>query len=87
MKILSLLLRHNYASEPWRESWAFRGRITFEGSAGSRALSGENWLLHYDVKRDVLRALAFEIEALASTERETSSPQEGLTPSNRSVVI
>jgi ArsR family transcriptional regulator len=82
MKILSLLLRHNYCVRTLaRKLELSEGAVSQHLKVLREAglLSGEKrgYFMHYDVKRDVLRALAFEIEALASTERETSSPQEG----------
>lgn len=87
MKILSLLLRHNYCVR------ALARKLKFSEGAVSQHLKvlrdaglliGEKkgYFMHYDVNRDVLHALAAEIEALASMERELCTPEEGKCPSS-----
>jgi ArsR family transcriptional regulator len=82
MKILSLLLCHNYCVR------ALARKLGLSESAVSQhlkvlrdaeLLSGEKrgYFMHYNVNRDVLHALAAEIEVLASMEQELCSPEEG----------
>lgn len=82
MKILSLLLRHNYCVR------ALARKLELSEGAVSQhlkvlrevgLLSGEKkgYFMHYDVNRDVLHELAAEIESLASIERELCTPDEG----------
>lgn len=82
MKILSLLLRHNYcvralARKLELSEGAVSQHLKVLRDAG--LLSGEKrgYFMHYDVNRDVLHALATDIEALAQIEREACRPKEG----------
>lgn len=81
MNILSLLLRHNYcvralAKKLELTEGAVSQHLKVLRDAG--LLSGEKkgHFMHYDVNRDVLHALAADIEALARVERETCKPEE-----------
>ena len=82
MKILSLLLRHNYCVR------ALARKLEFSEGAVSQhlkvlrdagLLNGEKkgYFMHYDVNREVLHKLAADIEALAFIERELCTPEEG----------
>ncbi|NLX78038.1 MAG: winged helix-turn-helix transcriptional regulator [Clostridiaceae bacterium] len=80
MKILSLLLRHNYCVRALaRELKLSEGAVSQHLKVLRYAglLSGEKkgYFMHYDVNRDVLHALAADIEALAGIERETCRPE------------
>lgn len=82
MKILSLLLRHNYCVRALARKLEFsEGAISqhLKVLRDAGLLSGEKkgYFMHYDVNRDVLHALAVEIESLASLERELCTPDEG----------
>ena len=82
MKILSLLLRHNYCVRALaRKLELSEGAVSqhLKVLRDAELLSGEKkgYFMHYDVNRDVLHALAAEIESLASMERELCTPDEG----------
>jgi len=82
MKILSLLLRHNYCVRALaRKLELSEGAVSQQLKVLRNAglLSGEKrgYFMHYDVNRDVLNTLAAEIEVLASMERELCTPKEG----------
>jgi ArsR family transcriptional regulator len=82
MKILSLLLRHNYCVRALaRKLELSEGAVSqhLKVMRDAELLSGEKkgYFMHYDVNRDVLHALAAEIESLAAMERELCTPDEG----------
>ena len=82
MKILSLLLRHNYCVRALaRKLGLSEGAVSqhLKVLRGAGLLTGEKkgYFMHYDVNREVLRALAAEIEELASLERKPCTPEEG----------
>ena len=82
MKILTLLLRHNYCVR------ALARKLKLSEATISQHLKvlreadlivGEKrgYFMHYDVKRAVLHELAAEIDALAAIERKACTPQDG----------
>jgi ArsR family transcriptional regulator len=82
MKILSLLLRHNYcvralARKLELSEGAVSQHLKVLRDAG--LLSGEKkgYFMHYDINRDVLHALAADIEALTCVERDACKPEAG----------
>jgi len=82
MKILSLLLRHNYCVRALsRKLELSEGAVSqhLKVLRDAGLLSGEKrgYFMHYDVNREVLHALAADIEALARIEREACRPEEG----------
>ena len=82
MKILSLLLRHNYcvralARKLKLSEGAVSQHLKVLRDAGLLIGEKKGYFMHYDVNRDVLHVLAAEIEALASLEREPCTPEEG----------
>jgi ArsR family transcriptional regulator len=82
MKILSLLLRHNYCVRALaRKLELSEGAVSqhLKVMRDAELLSGEKkgYFMHYDVNRDVLHALAAEIESLAAMERELCTSGEG----------
>jgi len=82
MKILSLLLRHNYcvralARKLELSEGAVSQHLKVLRDAGLLIGEKKGYFMHYDVNRDVLHALAAEIEGLASLEWELCTPEEG----------
>ncbi len=82
MKILVLLLRHNYCVRALAKKLELsEGAVSqhLKVLRDAELLRGEKkgYFMHYDVNRDVLHALATEIESLASMERELCTPDEG----------
>ncbi len=82
MKILSLLLRHNYCvREPARKLELSEGAVSQHlkvlREAGLLSGKKKGYFMHYDINRDVLHALAADIEALTSVEREVCKPEAG----------
>ncbi len=87
MKILSLLLRHNYcvralARKLELSEGAVSQHLKVLRDAGLLTGKKKGYFMHYDVNRDVLHALTADIEALASTEREVCTPEAGGCPSS-----
>lgn len=81
MKILSLLLHHNYcvralARKLGLSEGAVSQHLKVLRDAGLLTGEKKGYFMHYDVNRDVLHALAADIEALASIEREFCTPDE-----------
>lgn len=82
MKILLLLLRHNYcvralARKLELSEGAVSQHLKVLRDAGLLIGEKKGYFMHYDVNRDILHALAADIEALASIEREVCTPEEG----------
>ncbi|WP_294857077.1 helix-turn-helix transcriptional regulator [uncultured Oscillibacter sp.] len=82
MKILSLLLRHNYcvralARKLELSEGAISQHLKVLRDAGLLTGEKKGYFMHYDVNREVLHALAADIEELASVEREACTPEEG----------
>jgi ArsR family transcriptional regulator len=82
MKIVSLLLRHNYCVRALAKNLNFTEATISQHLKVLREaglLKGEKrgYFMHYDVKRDVLRELSAEIEKLAAIEREVCTPDIG----------
>ncbi len=82
MKILSLLLRHNYcvralARKLELSEGAVSQHLKILRDAGLLIGEKKGYFMHYDVDRGVLHALAAEIDGLASLERELCTPEEG----------
>lgn len=87
MKILSLLLKHNYcvralARKLELSEGAVSQHLKVLRDAGFLTGEKRGYFMHYDVNRDVLHALALEMEKLASVEREACTPEEGGCPSS-----
>lgn len=82
MKILSLLLRHNYcvralARKLELSEGAISQHLKVLRDAGLLTGERKGYFMHYDVNRGVLHALAKDIEELACVEREACTPEEG----------
>lgn len=82
MKILKLLLRHNYCVRALARNLQLSEATISQHLKVLREaglLSGEKrgYFMHYDVKRAVLHELAGEIEALATIGREVCTPEKG----------
>jgi ArsR family transcriptional regulator len=87
MQILSLLLRHNYcvralAKKLELSEGAVSQHLKVLREAGLLIGEKKGYFMHYDVNRDVLHALAADIEALARIEREACRPEAGECPSS-----
>lgn len=81
MKIVALLLKHNYcvralAGELGVSEAAVSQHLKVLREAGLLAGEKKGYYMHYDLNRDMLRALANEITALASIEREPCAPEK-----------
>lgn len=86
MKILSLLLRRGYcvralARKLELSEGAVSQHLKVLRDAGLLTGEKKGYFMHYAVNRDVLHALAAELEALACVEREACTPEEGGCPS------
>ena len=82
MKILRLLLSHNYCVRALAKNLniseaAVSQHLKTLREAGLIVGSKQSYFVHYSVNRDVLRALAEDIEALAQIERETTNLPSG----------
>jgi ArsR family transcriptional regulator len=82
MKILSLLLQHNYCVRALaRKLELSEGAVSqhLKVLRDTGLLTGEKkgYFMHYDVNREVLHALAADLEKLACVEQEACSPEEG----------
>ena len=82
MKILALLLKHNYCVRALARNLGLAEATVSQHLKVLREaglLTGEKrgYFMHYDVERKVLRELAADIEALAATEREVCTPAVG----------
>lgn len=82
MKILLLLLRHNYcvrslARKLELSEGAILQHLKVLRDAGLLRGEKRGYFMHYDVNRDVLHDLASEIKEMASMERELCTPKEG----------
>ena len=82
MKILKLLLSHNYCVRALAKNLniseaAVSQHLKTLREAGLIVGSKQSYFVHYSVNRDVLHALAEDIEALAQIERETSDFPSG----------
>ena len=82
MKILSLLLQHNYcvralARKLELSEGAVSQHLKVLRDAGLLTGEKKGYFMHYDVNREVLHALAADLEKLACVEREACSPEEG----------
>ena len=87
MKILRLLLSHNYCVRALAKNLniseaAVSQHLKTLREAGLIVGSKQSYFVHYSVNRDVLHALAEDIEALAQIEREapadfTSEQEQG----------
>ena len=76
MKILRLLLSHNYCVRALAKNLniseaAVSQHLKTLREAGLNVGSTQSYFVHYSVNRDVLHALAMDIEALTQIERET----------------
>ena len=81
MKILLLLLKHSYcvralARKLELSEGAISQQLKVLREAGLLTGEKKGYFMHYDVNRDELHALAADIEALASIEREVCIPEE-----------
>lgn len=82
MKILTLLLKHNYCVRALARNLNFTEATISQHlkvlrEAGLLVGEKRGYFMHYDVERNVLRELAGEIEALAAIEREACTPEKG----------
>ncbi|WRS28622.1 metalloregulator ArsR/SmtB family transcription factor [Oscillospiraceae bacterium MB08-C2-2] len=82
MKILTLLLQHNYcvralANKLELTEATISQHLKVLREAGLLVGEKRGYFMHYDVERSVLHELASEIEALAAVERESCTPQKG----------
>ncbi len=91
MKILSLLLRHNYcvralARKLELSEGAVSQHLKILRDAGLLIGEKKGYFMHYDVDRGVLHALAAEIDGLASLERSFVPRRKAdAIPPNRSI--
>jgi len=82
MKILTLLLQHNYCVRALARSLelteaTISQHLKVLRQAGLLVGEKRGYFMHYDVERSVLHELANEIEKLAAIERETCTPEKG----------
>lgn len=82
MKILTLLLEHNYCVGALARSLelteaAISQHLKVLREAGLLIGEKRGYFMHYDVERNVLHELSREIEALATIEREACMPEKG----------
>ena len=82
MKILTLLLEHNYCVRALARSLelteaTISQHLKVLREAGLLFGEKRGYFMHYDVERAVLYELATEIEKLAEIERETCTPEKG----------
>lgn len=82
MKVLTLLLEHNYCVRTLARSLelteaAISQHLKVLREAGLVIGEKRGYFMHYDVERAVLRELAEEIETLAAIERKTCTPEKG----------
>jgi len=82
MKILSLLLRHNYCVRALARNLelsesTISQHLKVLREAGLLVGEKRGYFMHYDVERKVLHELAGEIEELAVIEREACTPEMG----------
>lgn len=81
MKILTLLLHHNYCVRALARELNFSEATISQHLKvlrEARLIAGEKrgYFMHYDVERKVLRELACEIEAMANIKRQAFIPEE-----------
>ena len=81
-KIVMLLLRHNFcvgalARKLGLSKGAVSQHLKVLREAGLLTGERKGHFMHYDVNREVLRALAAQIDELASIQREPCTPGEG----------
>lgn len=82
LQIIELLLRHNYCVRALARKLdvteaAVSQHLKVLREAGLLIGEKRGYYMHYDVDRQMLRALADEIYALAELQREPCSPQQG----------
>ena len=82
MKILTLLLGHNYCVRALARSLrlteaTISQHLKVMREAGLLVGEKRGYFMHYDVERTVLHELAGEIEILAAIEREACTPEQG----------
>ena len=82
MKILSLLLRHDYcvralARKLELTEGAVSQHLKILRDAGFLTGEKRGYFMHYEVNRDSLHNLAVDIEVLASIKHESCTPEEG----------
>lgn len=82
MKILKLLLQHNYCVRAVARKLdiseaAVSQHLKVMREAGLLVGEKKGYFMHYDVNRDVLHNLAKEIETLALIEQEACTPEQG----------
>ena len=81
MKILKLLLKHNYcvralANELELTEATVSQHLKVLREAGLLVGEKRGYFMHYTVEREALHELAKEIEALVAIEQETCQPKE-----------
>ena len=82
MKILTLLLKHNYCVRALARKLklteaTISQHLKVLREAGLLIGEKRGYFMHYDVERAVLHELAGEIETLTAIERETCTPEMG----------
>lgn len=82
MKILKLLLKHNYCVRALARNLklseaTISQHLKILREAGLLVGEKRGYFMHYDVERAVLHELAREIEVLAEIEREACTPEIG----------
>ena len=82
MKILTLLLKHNYCVRALARNLELTEATISEHlkvlrEAGLLVGKKHGYFMHYDVERSVLHELAGEINELAKIEREVCTPEKG----------
>lgn len=82
MKILTLLLEHNYCVRALARSLeiteaAVSQHLKVLREAGLLIGEKRGYYMHYDVKRSLLNELARELETLAAIQRQTCTPEKG----------
>ena len=87
MKILTLLLQHNYCVRALARKLALTEPTVSQHlkvlkEAGLLTGEKKGYFMHYDVNRSVLHELAREIEQLAAIEREACTPAQGECPTS-----
>lgn len=82
MRIVELLLRHNHCVRALARKLGITEasvsqHLKLLREAGLLLGEKRGYFVHYDVKRDILRELARDIEALAEIERAICLPEQG----------
>lgn len=82
MKIMTLLLRHNYCVRALARKLeiseaAVSQHLKVLREAGLLVGEKKGYFMHYDVNRDILHELSKNMDELAAIEREACTPKQG----------